>query len=98
MKKTQALICRLVLVLATMFFAIDISAQTITGTVLDEMGEVTGASVVVKGTTNGSTTDFDGKFSVQCKPGATLVISFVGYVTQEVPAADGMVVTLVEDS
>lgn len=98
MKKTQNLFCRLALVLATLFFAIDISAQTITGTVMDEMGEVTGASVVVKGTTTGATTDFDGKFSVQCKPGATLVISFVGYVTQEVPAADGMVVTLVEDS
>ena len=43
-----------------------------------------GATVLEKGTTNGVVTDFDGNFTIDVKPGATLVISYVGYVTQEV--------------
>ena len=58
---------------------------TATGTVVDAMGPVIGASVVVKGTTNGIITDFDGNFSLSnVKKGDILVISFVGYQTQEV--------------
>ena len=58
---------------------------TATGTVVDAMGPVIGASVVVKGTTNGIITDFDGNFSLSnVKKGDILVISFVGYQTVEV--------------
>ena len=60
-------------------------SQTATGTVVDAMGPVIGASVVVKGTTNGVITDFDGNFSLDnVKKGDIIQISFVGYVTQEV--------------
>ena len=57
-----------------------------TGVVKDAMGEaIIGASVVVKGTTNGTITDFDGNFSISgVKKGDVIQISFVGYKTQEV--------------
>ena len=59
--------------------------ETATGTVVDAMGPVIGASVVVKGTTNGMITDFDGNFSLGgVKKGDILEISFVGYETVEV--------------
>ncbi len=64
------------------------AAKKITGTVVDAMGPVIGASVVEKGTTNGTVTDFDGNFSLNVKPGATIVISFIGFETQEVPVGD----------
>ena len=90
---------RLLLFVAVMFFALDVSAQaTISGHVKDDTGEgVIGASVVVKGTNNGTVTDFDGNFSLQCKPGATLVFTYIGFNPQELAAKDGMEVTLKED-
>ena len=75
------------------------SAQqvNVNGIVKDATGEtVIGASVMVKGTKTGTVTDFDGKFHVECTPGATLVISYIGYQTQGVKAADGMNVVLQE--
>lgn len=75
------------------------SAQqvNVNGIVKDATGEtVIGASCLVKGTKTGTVTDFDGKFHVECTPGATLVISYIGYQTQEVKAADGMNVVLQE--
>ena len=71
----------------------------IKGTVLDDLGEtVIGATVLEKGTTNGTITDFDGNFSLKVDAGKTLVISYVGYKTIEVPAQNGMTVTLSEDA
>lgn len=62
----------------------------VTGVVLDETGEpLIGATVMVKGTTNGATTDLDGNFSIKASKGATLVVSYVGYNTQEVKAVSG---------
>ena len=59
--------------------------ENATGVVKDAMGEVIGASVVVKGTQNGAMTDFEGKFTVRnVKKGDILVITYVGYKTQEV--------------
>jgi len=60
--------------------------QTISGVVVDEKGEtVPGASIVIKGTTKGTSTDFDGKFTLKLTPNAkTLVVSFVGFETTEV--------------
>ena len=76
-----------------------VSAQqvNVSGVIKDATGEtVIGASVMVKGTKTGTVTDFDGRFHVECTPGATLVISYIGYQTQEVKAADGMNVVLQE--
>ena len=85
--------------LAVVFCALDVSAQaTINGQVKDETGDgVIGASVVEKGTSNGTVTDFDGNFSLKCKPGATLVFTYIGFNPQELPAKNGMEVTLKED-
>ena len=68
-----------------------------TGHVTDSQGPLIGATVMEKGTNNGTVTDFDGNFSLNVKPGATLVISYVGYVTQEIKAGDGVRVNLKED-
>ena len=68
------------------------------GTVLDDLKEgLPGASVKEKGNaTNGTITDMDGKFTLKAGKGATLVISFIGFETQEVAAQDGMTVTMGE--
>ena len=89
-------------VLALMFMACTIIyAQKIeaTGTVVDQTGEaVIGATIMEKGTSNGTITDFDGNFKLQVAKGATLVVSFVGFIPQELTAARGMKITLKEDA
>ena len=75
-------------------------SETATGTVVDAMGPVIGASVVVKGTTNGVINDFDGNFTLSnVKKGDVILVSFVGYATQEI-VWDGKVmnITLKEDT
>lgn len=54
------------------------------GTVNDSFGTVAGASVIVKGTTNGTVTDMDGNFVLEAKKGDIIQISFIGYLTQEI--------------
>ena len=75
-------------------------SETATGTVVDAMGPVIGASVVVKGTTNGTITDFDGNFSIPgVKKGDILQVSFVGYITQDVVwNGTALNITLAEDT
>ena len=69
------------------------------GSVVDASGEsVIGATVMEKGTSNGTITDFDGNFTIKVNEGVILVISYIGYQTQEVPAQQGMKVTLKDDS
>lgn len=71
----------------------------ISGTVVDATGEtVIGATIMEKGTSNGTVTDFDGNFKLKVEAGKMLVISYIGYLTQEVAAADGMTVTLQDDA
>ena len=61
---------------------------TVKGNVKDTTGEpMIGVSVLEKGTTNGIITDIDGNFTLQVNRGATLVMSYIGYVTQELKAA-----------
>ena len=74
--------------------------KRITGTVSDAEGPIIGASVVVKGTTTGVATDIDGNFTLNVKEGATIVVSYIGYVTQEikVSAQNHYNITLKEDS
>ncbi|ADV42263.1 TonB-dependent receptor [Bacteroides helcogenes] len=59
-------------------------AKRITGTVTDALGPVIGANVLEKGTTNGVITDINGNFTLNVQPGATLVVSFIGYQPQEI--------------
>lgn len=72
----------------------------ILGTVIDETGEpVIGATIIEKGNSQNATiTNFDGEFAMKVREGATLVVSYVGYLTQEVEAKNSMVVTLKEDN
>ena len=75
--------------------------QTISGRITDTSGEpVIGASVVVKGTTNGTITDFDGKFSLNAPPQGTLTISYIGYKKMEISinGQQTVNVTLKEDT
>ncbi|NQY30083.1 MAG: carboxypeptidase-like regulatory domain-containing protein [Flavobacteriaceae bacterium] len=59
---------------------------TVTGTVLDETNmPLPGATVLIKGTINGASTDFDGKFSLECKNTDVIIISYVGYFEYETP-------------
>ena len=86
-----------------MLLPLCVSAQQINvqGTVKDAVGSVPGASVIVKGTTNGTIADIDGKFSMKVPAGAVLEVSCIGYVTVEVPAGNGqtpLTIVLKEDT
>ena len=73
----------------------------ITGVVTDTSGEpIIGANVVEKGTTNGTITDIDGKYTLDNVSGKTLLISYIGYISQEVPVREGASVNvkLLEDT
>ena len=80
-------------------FSMTMSAQ-ITGTVLDASTAepIIGANIIEKGTVNGTITDFDGNFILNVQEGATLEISYMGYKTVEVQAANGLTVNLHEDT
>lgn len=71
-----------------------------TGTIIEKStGEpVIGASILEEGTTNGTVTDFDGNFELNVASGATLNISYIGFKSQSLPAAEGMKIELLEDS
>ena len=72
---------------------------TVNGVVQDTQGEpIVGANVLIKGTTQGTITDLDGNFQLTADADVPLVISFIGYVTQELPAQPIMNVTLQEDT
>jgi TonB-linked SusC/RagA family outer membrane protein len=106
MKKTflslnTSLIGKLMLILILMGFSVFTYAQSkITGKVSDASGEpIIGASVIVKGTTNGTITDFDGNFSLNAPAKSTLEISYVGYKTMTVVAGNSALnVVLKEDT
>lgn len=76
--------------------------KAISGKVVDSKGEsIIGASVMEKGTTNGTITDFDGNFSLKVSAKSVLQISYIGYKTQEIPVSQlkaGAVITLKEDT
>lgn len=72
---------------------------SVSGTVQDSAGEpIIGANVLVKGTTNGTITDLNGNFQLTVDADALLVISFIGYQTQEVSAQPVMNITLLDDT
>ncbi|MBL4905632.1 MAG: carboxypeptidase-like regulatory domain-containing protein, partial [Flavobacteriaceae bacterium] len=79
MKKITLLLC------AILSLNIAVAQNTVTGTIKDSHNEpLPGANIVEKGTNNGTSSDFDGKFTLTVKDGAVLVVSFAGYETQEV--------------
>lgn len=91
----------LLMLIAGIFLSIDAFAQQITvkGIVKDTTGEpVIGANVVVKGTTTGTITDFDGNFQLSAKQGDIIVVSFIGYQPKELPATTQMNVILKDDT
>lgn len=81
-------------------FALLAQSRPITGIVSDQKGPVAGATVLVEGTSQGTTTGYDGKFSLSAPANSTLIISFLGYETQKVAVAGKthIPVTLKEDS
>ena len=80
--RLRMMVCLIGMLLPMCMFAQQITVQ---GVVKDQTGEtVIGASVMEKGTTNGTITGIDGNFSLNMSPNGTLVVSFVGYKTQEV--------------
>lgn len=87
--------------LAMLFLSFSLMAQTrsVSGTVVDNVGPVVGASVIEKGTQNGITTDLDGKWSLNVPQGATLVFTSIGYKDVEIVVGSQNVynVTLEED-
>ena len=90
-KSTKAF---LMTVLSGVLMVLSVSAQTgttinVRGTVTDTGGEpIIGASILLQGTTSGVVTDYDGNFSIQAPGNGTLVISYVGYVTQTIGIQD----------
>src|SRR5690606_22242611 len=72
------------------------SQQQITGTVIDaETGTpIPGANVIEKGSTNGTTTDFDGNYTITVAPGATLHFSYIGFKEQEVQVGQQTVINV----
>ena len=95
---------RLLITLAITLFLVEFSfsqEKTISGIVSDESGlPLPGASVLIKDTTTGTSTDFDGKYSINAKQGSILIFRFVGYETQEITigASNKINVTMKEDA
>ncbi len=87
-------------ILAVALLPVMVQAKVVTGQVTDTNGEpIIGANVVVKGTTAGIITDFDGNYSLDVPENATLVFSYLGMVTQEIPVTGNTVsVVLKEDN
>ncbi len=75
--------------------------KTITGTVVDAAGiPIIGANILEEGTSNGTVTDVDGKFSLRVEDNATIRVSYIGYLEQSIPTAGKSVfnITLLEDT
>jgi len=91
---------RYLLLLLALMVSMASNAQGILGTVTDDLGEpIIGASVVEKGNPqNGTITDYDGKFTINVSEGTPIIISYIGYTSQDVKANNGMTIVLKEDA
>ncbi len=69
--------------------------QTVTGKVTDEMGPLPGVNIVIKGTTTGTITDFDGNYTIEVNPTDTLTFSYIGYVRKNIVAGNKTVINVV---
>ncbi|MDP5230895.1 MAG: von Willebrand factor type A domain-containing protein [Cellulophaga sp.] len=79
-----------ILVFALAFVSLATRAQvkTITGTVTDATGPLPGVSILVKGTANGTQTDFDGKYAIKASTGDVLVFAYIGYTSEQIVVKD----------
>lgn len=100
MKANLKFLWAMLIMLPLMFVSIAAVAQTTaSGTVTSSNGEpLIGVTVLEQGTTNGTITDLDGKFSLRVQSGATLEFSFMGYERQSQPASSNMNIVLEEDT
>ena len=91
---------RYLLLLLALMVSMASNAQGILGTVTDDAGEpIIGASIVEKGNPqNGTITNFDGQFNIKVSEGTPIIISYIGYTSQEVNARNGMTIVLKEDA
>lgn len=83
--------------LAVFFLSVTcmVAQKNISGKVIDEKGAaIIGANILVKGTTNGTITDYDGNYSLSVPPASTLVFSYTGYTSQEVAVGESNVVNI----
>jgi iron complex outermembrane receptor protein len=99
--KSNFMLRVLLTIVTGLLLSAEVLAQslTISGIVKDNTGEpIIGASVFVKGQTNGTITDIDGNFSLAAKTGDIISVSYIGYEPQEKPAAKSMVFVLKEDT
>ena len=81
-----------------LLFAATVNAQNVTvkGNVADQNGDpIIGATVKVANAQTGTVTNFDGDFTISCREGATLIISYIGYTSKEVKAESGKVLQIV---
>lgn len=91
----------LFLLLAVFSFRVNAQTETVTGIISDVNGVLPGVTVIVKGTSNGTVADFDGKFSISLNsPDAILQFSYIGYKSQEIPVGgkSTIIVVLEEDT
>ena len=96
MNKIKYFAMLLLLIAGTAAYA---QKSTITGTVLDDSGyPLTGTSVMVEGTTTGTTTDIDGRYSISAAKGSVLVFDFIGFDQQKVTVDDRAVIDVVMKS
>lgn len=74
--------------------------KTVTGVVKDTSGPIIGVNILEKGTSNGTITDFDGKFTLQVAPDAVLVVTYVGYLSREIKVTNEktLMITMKEDT
>lgn len=94
--KFNRILTFLLMLIAQFTFAQEIA---VSGTVTDQAGlPIPGVNVLVKGTTGGTQTDFDGKFKISAKQGEKLVFSFLGMKTQELSAASNLKVKMSDDA
>lgn len=101
MEKRNFMLKTLCMIFMGLIMSVGAFAQQITvkGLVKDSTGEpVIGANVLVKGTTNGTITDFDGNFTITANKGDIIVFSFIGYNSLELPAEEKMTVVLRDDT
>ena len=97
MIQPKSLLLRL-LQLTIVFFAYSIFAQSIVkGEIYDNLGNpLPGVAIIVKGTTNGTQTDFDGKYVINIKKAdATLVVSYLGFETKKVKVGDQKIINII---
>ncbi len=90
--KKRVILRKSILLFFSLFLAVQVYSQerTITGTVKDAIdgSPLPGATVIIEGTTTGTATNYAGEFQLEAQSGDVLVISFVGYESQEIPIAD----------